>query len=343
MFSIINENGRANYGIIDKYPIDFNYQDYRLLDFFDREIEGFKKKWKFHKLNYLGLISDKYILGLAMTDLSYCYNCFVYLYDFKEGLLFDHKVYGMFKKQKQFDFPANPDKHSIAYSKGKNGIDINKNFLTSELFVNCNLGNRFSFAGQFYYDFNLNRPLRVLCPAGQNGWSFTEKASLIKPDFINVELDDKELKFDLSNTTLFYNWSAGYYKRETEWYWIGFSGYDKEENLSIGGNFAAFTNETYYSENVLWLDGERYRFGRVIFDYDPLNPMHEWKAFNENGIISLTFTPYDEMKEMKKTRFLKTFFRQFPGEFSGYFQKPKGEKVHFSGIKGFGETKRTRW
>ena len=43
MYKLIEKNNRVNYGCIDE-PIEWNYEEFKLLDFFNREIRGVKKK-----------------------------------------------------------------------------------------------------------------------------------------------------------------------------------------------------------------------------------------------------------------------------------------------------------
>ena len=63
MYKVIVENNRVNYGCIDE-PIEWNYDEFKLLDFFNKEIKGFKKKFAYHQFNYVGITAGKYIVGL---------------------------------------------------------------------------------------------------------------------------------------------------------------------------------------------------------------------------------------------------------------------------------------
>jgi len=61
MYKIIGENNRVNYGCIDE-PIEWNYEEFKLLVFFNKEIKGFKKKFAYHQFNYVGITAGKYIV-----------------------------------------------------------------------------------------------------------------------------------------------------------------------------------------------------------------------------------------------------------------------------------------
>ena len=54
MYKIIGENNKVNYGCIDE-PVEWNYEEFKLLDFFNKEITGIKKK--LHIINSTTLVS----------------------------------------------------------------------------------------------------------------------------------------------------------------------------------------------------------------------------------------------------------------------------------------------
>ena len=57
MNKIINENGQPNFGIFNELPLDFNYKDYEMLDFFDQKADWLTKQLKFHAFHYIGIIT----------------------------------------------------------------------------------------------------------------------------------------------------------------------------------------------------------------------------------------------------------------------------------------------
>ncbi len=88
MYKIIGKDNRVNYGCIDE-PIEWNYTDFKLLDFFNKEIKGFKKKFAYHQFNYVGITAGQYILGFATVDLGYLYNVFAFIYSKEQGTFFE--------------------------------------------------------------------------------------------------------------------------------------------------------------------------------------------------------------------------------------------------------------
>lgn len=100
---------------------------------------------------------------------------------------------------------------------------------------------------QFQADFALksHSPLRVLNPSEPTHWTFTEKCSPLIPSSLEISYQDKSLSFDRKKTTILYDWSGGYLRRETNWYWAAFGGI-LSNRTSIGANFAALVNETFF-------------------------------------------------------------------------------------------------
>ncbi len=188
-----------------------------------------------------------------------------------------------------------------------------------------------------------HQPLRVLNPNDPNRFTFTEKCSPLIAEKFEMSLDGEELSFDSKAVTAIYDWSGGYLRRETNWYWTAF-GSILPDGTSIGSNLAAFVNETYFSENAFWVNNKRTRVSRVIYDIDPLDPYKSWHVYDEAGTLDLTFTPEGERNDkINAGPLVKTIFRQFVGTFEGYFQPEEGNKVDFKDIKGFCEIHRAIW
>ncbi|EMO06326.1 hypothetical protein LEP1GSC116_0513, partial [Leptospira interrogans serovar Icterohaemorrhagiae str. Verdun HP] len=43
---VIGAENKVNYGVFDG-PVEFNYKEFQLLDFFGKEISGFRKRFAF--------------------------------------------------------------------------------------------------------------------------------------------------------------------------------------------------------------------------------------------------------------------------------------------------------
>jgi len=341
MYKIIGSNNKVNYGCIDE-PIEWNYEDFKLLNFFNKEIKGFKKKFAYHQFNYVGITAGEYIVGFATVDLGYLHNVFGFIYKSGQGILFesDDKTLGFSKKM---SFPRNPDNYLTTFKSGKTSLRVQKSHDQGILKIDCNFKDRLKFKGTFDFSIASHQPLRVLNPSVPTRFTYTEKCSPLTTNDFELSLDGTPLKFDLEKVAAIYDWSGGYLRRETNWYWTAF-GAILPNNINIGANFAAFTNETYFSENAFWINHQRTRVSRVIYDFDALEPYQDWHIYDEAGSVDLVFSPEGERDDkVNGGPFAKTIFRQFVGTFKGYFKPEKGDQVQFSDVKGFCEIHRAIW
>jgi hypothetical protein len=341
MYRLIGEKNRVNYGCIDE-PIDFNYRDFRLNGFFDKEIRGLRKRFALHAFNYLGIITDDFLVGMAAVNLGYMQIVFAYLYHYKNGKLFEFNR--MFPGNRSVDFPVNPDEYIINFSKRGSKLRITKSHAHKLLSIDADLGRRFSVTGTFPYGIASHTPLRVLNPTDPTRWTFTEKCAPIQPTTLSIRLDGAPLSLDLSRAALIYDWSGGYMRRDSNWYWAACAGVTKgRKPRRIGINLAALTNESYHSENAFWTDGKRTRISRSIFDFDPTDPLQPWYIHDDEGKADLVFSPLGVHTERINAFFVKSNFRQFIGTFSGTLRPSKGKAVTFDRIYGFTELHRSRW
>ncbi|MBU0927166.1 MAG: DUF2804 domain-containing protein [Spirochaetes bacterium] len=341
MRKIIGEGNRVNYGCIDE-PVEWNVSDFKLLDFFDREVTGLRKKLAYHKFNFMGINSGDYAIGFAVVDLGFLYDVFAYLYHRADGLAYSLDV-KLPKSTKAIAFPDDPDNHRISVSAPKCRVDIVKDQAARTLAVDCDFEGKLAFSGTFPYGIGPDGPLRVLNPSFPTRWTFTEKYAPLVPTRFELRRDGRPVPTEAGKTAAAYDWTGGYLRRETNWYWTSIAGI-LPGGETVGANFAAFVNETYYPENAFWAGGKRTRVPRVIYDFDPADPYSEWRVFDEDGLVDLRFRPYGERADRVNLMPLtKYVFRQFVGTFSGRLRDRAGNETAFESLPGFCETHRSVW
>ena len=341
MYKLIGENNRVNYGCIDE-PIKWNYKEFKLLNFFNKEVKGFKKRFAYHQFNYIGITAGKYIVGFATVDLGYLYNVFGFIYSEGEGILLesDDKCLGF---SKRVDFPRNPDNYFTTFKSGKTSVRVEKSHEKGMLNIDCNFKDRLKFKGSFAFSIESHQPLRVLNPSVPTRFTYTEKCSPLTTTDFELSLDGIPLEYETDKVVAIYDWSGGYLRRETNWYWTAF-GAILPDKMSIGANFAAFANETYFSENAFWINHKRTRITRVLYDFNEQEPYETWHIYDEAGSVDFIFTPEGERNDkVNAGPFVKTIFRQFVGSFDGFFKPQNSDKIAFQKVKGFCEIHRAIW
>ena len=341
MVKIIGDDNKVRYGVWDE-PLDYNYKDFALYDFFGREIKGLRKKFAQGAFNYVGVSTGEYLVGAAAVALGYMNMVFAYLFHYQRGLLYAYEA----KAPGNFclDFPFNPDGYDIRFSRGKNRMRLSKSHATGELVLEASLGGRLDVHLKAPYGLETHHPLRVLNPTEPTRWTFTEKCSPIVPRECEISLDGHAMPCDKSRTTLLYDWSGGYFRRETNWYWGAFSGLSAgRAPVLVGANFAALTNEAYFSENAFWINNQRTRVTRCIFDFDQKNLFKPWRLWDEAKTIDLVFAPAARRGENINALVLKSSFHQFFGRFSGVLRPPDGKPARLENLWGLGEFHRSVW
>ncbi len=341
MIKIIGDENKVHYGVLDD-AIEWNYEDFKLYSPFGKELKGLRKKWRYHQFNYIGFLSDDFFIGLAAVDLGYGKNFFAFHYDIhtKQKYYFEKRF--LIKKNK-LTFDRNPEEGMIEYKDRNSELLILKSHQKEELEIHCNFESKLIINAVFPYSLK-DSPLRVLNPVTPTAWMFTEKYASLQPSEIDICLNGKMLPVSKRKVSCIYDWSGGYPKRETDWFWSCFGGYN-ESGIPIGVNFATLVNESFYPENAVWIDKKRKRVSRIIFDFDANDPFKPWSIYDEGKEeVDLTFVPCGEHQEQFSAKPLTAiFFRQLIGHYSGNLTDSSGKKVDIGKIAGFAEIHNSVW
>lgn len=351
MYKIIGKNNTVRYGCIDE-EVDWNVQDFKLYDFFDKEVRGIRKKLTYHKFNFIGINSGPYVLGFAVVDLGAIRDVFAYLFSKDKGLVYTYDKKMPFVS-KRLVFPDGPDAHRIEFTNANSSLVIDKSHAKEYLLVDCNFDNKLVFKADFIYGLKQCKPLRVLNPSLPTHWTFTEKFAPLQARSFSLSFDGSSVPVDPETTCAVYDWSGGFLRRETNWFWASIAGINSD-GRRIGANFAALVNETYYPENAFWLDGKRTIVPRIRFDFDNGDLYKPWHIYDgslmpetlKSGepLVDLVFTPYGERSEkVRAMPVSKLYFRQFIGSFSGSFLASDGTRYQVKDLSGFCEIHRSVW
>ena len=116
---IIGKNGLP---VCKRYtgPVEYNYRDFDLRDFFGKKLTGLKKRNAYHQFFFVGLFHEKHTIGLGLVDLSYIRNIFIFLHDSETGTYYEFNKKILSGKPWRFD--RNPDSFRFDYS--SRGISI---------------------------------------------------------------------------------------------------------------------------------------------------------------------------------------------------------------------------
>ena len=332
MDTLINPDGQVNLGVLTKSPIEVNHLDFDLRNNMDNAIKGFRKKMRFNQFQFIGLTGDDLIFGVAIVNLKWVSKCFLYLYQPSTQTFKEYSWLKPFALSTQTD--TRPNNGHWSFKSGQNYIEIRSEKNQRHLKVTC--GNDLNL------DVSINEtqsPLDVCCRAGYNGWVYTQKNTAL-PFTGTVQWQGQQINSqDLLASV---DWSCGYMRRETFWLWSSLSHKTKDGD-TVGFNLAAGVNETSYTENALWVNGEMIKLDRAEFIFNRNNRMASWHIKTSDDHIDLTFTPAGERKEKINAGFMASNFTQVFGRFNGHIKTQDGRVINIENANGFCEDHYAKW
>jgi hypothetical protein len=338
MDRLIQANGQPYYGIFPAAPVLINYRDFDFRSPMGRKLGVFAKWRRFHQFQYFGLISDELIGGCALANLSLLGVGFVYLFHPASGQMIERQ----FKLPLAFGsrFSQTPDQGVCELRSGGNLLRLENSAMPKEkrLLVELDDGTRieacFSEAQPAF------QPMCINTQAGANGWVYAQKVAGVR---CTGQVRSALGNFDLAQIDAFahHDWSAGYMRPETHWNWACLSAQVGE--LRVGLNLSSGVNETSFTENCFWLDGELLKVDTVRFAFDRGQPLQPWMIHSHDGQVALRFEGRGLHKERLNMGLLASNFKQVFGQFSGVLRPFGRPEVRIDNLWGFVEDQYVKW
>ncbi len=331
---LINPDGLPAFGIFSQAINEINFKDYQYLSPFGKKKNSISKHFAYNQFEYVGGVSDKIIFGVAIADLKFLTNAFFYIYLPETGKFFHKSFKAPFSIGSKFS--NFPETGVVSFSQGKNKIEMaplnGRRKLTLELASGETVEAEFLEEGI--------EPLRICTQAGVNGWVYVRKTAG-SPVIGKIDCDLG--KFDLEKLGVYghNDYSVGFMRRETFWNWASFTG--KIEKGVIGINLSCGVNETSFSENSLWLNGERFQMPLVSFQYDKRDLKKDWKIVSSDGVIDLVFKPEGNYRENINAFIVASNFNQLYGKYFGKIQISPTKSIKINGMYGYAEDHYAKW
>lgn len=330
---LIDAKGHITPGVLSQPVDEINYLDYDLRTVMDRPRSKLARRWRFNQFQFVSATGHGWVFGMALVDLKLLGSGFFYLYDFASGHMFEHSFMAPLALGTRIE--PYPEHGSASFSKGPVSMEI----------LPFEGGRAISVTapGGIHVELTLrgdNDPLRLVCPAGYNGWVFTRKSAGL-PVEGEIRWGNSIWRCDDTARGAI-DWSCGFMRRETAWNWASLAG-QLPGGRSIGLNLAAGVNETGMTENALWLDGQCQKLGAARFCFNRYDAGSDWQVNTEDGRVDLHFVPAAARKEKLNAGILASNFRQYVGTFNGTVTDAGGKKIAVEGLKGLMEDHFARW
>jgi len=331
MNRLIDDQGHAKFGIF-KTPVDeINYRDYRMTTPMGSGVSSFFKKLLFNQFVFFGLTGPDVIIGIAVVDLKYLSNGFLYIYDRESGDISEANKTIVPVSRKIFISPT-PDHVSCGFSFGNLSISMEGTKISAkskEIEVNLT------------FDRSRTAPLRICTKAGYRGWVYTEKSSPIN---VTGEIIFKDRRIEISSPSYMglMDWTAGYMRRQTFWNWAATAA-TLADGRSFGMNLSCGVNETSFTENAFWIDGQMTKVDTVAFEFNSENFYDQWQIKSLDEKIDLVFAGRQHREENINAGVVATKFTQLMGLFNGHLKTDTGEVVEIKDCPGWAEDHYAKW
>ncbi|QSP96263.1 DUF2804 domain-containing protein [Marinobacter salinisoli] len=330
---LVDESGRIAPGLCDGVVDEINYQAFDLRNAMDKPRSRLARRWRFNQFQFVSAMAPDWVFGMAIVDLKLVANGFFYLYDFASGTLHEQSFLAPLARGARIE--PRPEQGASVFAKGDAVLSILPGGEGRSVRVKA--------PGDIRVDLTLHNdddPLRLVSPAGYNGWVFTRKSAGL-PVTGQVRWGQEVWRCD-EGTRGSIDWSCGFMRRETAWNWACMAG-QLPDGRSLGLNLAAGVNETGVTENALWLDGRCLKLGIARFDFDRQQPGKQWRVTTDDGRVDLMFEPAGVRQERLNVFVLASNFRQFIGTFSGFITHEGGERLAIASMRGLMEDHYARW
>jgi hypothetical protein len=334
---LIDEDGQPSFGLFPDGINNINHMDYDLRNAMDSKLGYLSKQFKFNQFQFVGISSPELIVGIAIVDLKFASNCFVYAYEPNTNSFEEFSFIQPFAINTHIGLQ--PNNSDASFQKGVNNVSISATAIPRLRKVSVSLKSGFKVDAVIDESIDFN-PLAVCTRAGYTGWVYTQKSTALVCKG-NVEWGGRKYDIKSIGALASVDWSAGYMRRETSWNWASLS-CTLPDDRRLGFNLAAGVNETSYTENGLWLDGKLYKIDMVDFKFNRFNSKQAWILRSNDDVINLRFEPAGHRKEKINLIFAASNFTQHFGRFYGEINV-SGELINLEGAWGFAEDHYAKW
>lgn len=329
MDKLVDAQGYLRYGLYDEPVENVNFQDYPLETPMGFKVPKGLKGFMANQFHFFGVLGQDIMVGMAVVDLKYLTNGFLYVYDRKTRKLAEARKISL-PSSKVFikTTPATPES---VFSSRRLKIEILHDKVKAS-------------AGDVRVDVTMRpsaSPLRLCSRAGYRGWVYTEKTVPIDLSG-QVCYGGRTVEVGSPGYRGLMDWTAGYMRRHTFWNWAAAAS-TLPDGRSFGLNLSCGVNETSFTENAFWVDGVRTKVDTVNFVFQSRNLYEPWHVASYDQNVDLAFYPEAHREESVNALLVKSKFKQFMGTFVGRLRTDSGETIKIEACPGWAEDHYAKW
>ena len=334
---LLNPDGSlAQVGWARQQNLDCNLEDAHFYAL--RGLQRFRvKRW-----DYYAVFTPQHFFSATIADLGYAGNVFVYTLDFKTNELHEEGLVVPFGKGMQL--PRNSYEGITSFGNDKATLKFWVE--GSRRYVQVDWG-AFQGGKGISVDLVLQEPrsdesMNIVIPIGKQRFYYNRKINCM-PVSGNLHYGDITEKLDPKTSIGSLDWGRGVWEYSSFWNWASASGFMPNGDtigLNLGCGFGDISKAT---ENAVILNGKIHKLDQVPFVYDSSDYMQPWIFKDNEGRLSLTFTPFKERIATTKLVIIDSEVHQMFGNYNGFFITDEGKKVAIKDLVGFAEEHHARW
>jgi hypothetical protein len=302
-----------------------------------KPVPRWRRRLHYKQFQYFGVISDDILIGCALADTALLGLAFVYVFDVRQQQLREYTWRSPLARA--MTLSDSPTEGESRFSRP--GIDIRLGYRRDQgvLVKTLDIASRHIEVSAEMREDGFT-PMSLCTRAGVNGWVYANKVAG-QPVTGRLRVDDRQLDLAALDACGHHDFSAGFMRRETFWNWACFSG--RQQGQRVGINLSCGVNETTYTENCLWIDGQLIKVDTVRFDYDADDLMQPWRVTSLDGQVELSFLPQGNHREAMNLGLFASNFNQLFGQFSGVLRPTGRPAIEIRQLNGFVEEQYAKW
>ncbi len=314
------QNGQPRYGRFQSAPSIINVEDFKLRSPFERSISGLRASLKrqlgFKSFQFISINNQEVMIGLAIVDLGWVGNGFFYICDkndSKQSQVQEISFLQPFAAQTKVGLPASLSQSS--FQKGQFKIEIK--LANQQRVVKVTQAKQSLL--EAVIETAAAEPLALCSPTGATGWTYTQKqtAQTVRGHYLHhgvqVEISPEQGFLAASDD------SCGFMSHKTAWHWLSLSA-TLVSGQCVGLNFAMGVNQSFGSENALWVDHQIFEIPPVMFEHlgsDSVGSESTWRVYSADSSVSLTVKTGWCRQESLNLGVVASHFNQWVSEITG--------------------------
>jgi hypothetical protein len=339
MEPLIDAEGKVRVGIF-RAPVEVvNHRDFVLTDPFGRRVGTLRRRFAFNQFQFLGAVCEELVFGCAIADVKYAGTVFVYAYEPAARRLRQHSFHRPLALGIQCD--TLPETGRATFRAGANSVEMQAERTPRQRHLRVRLGDGLSIDATFSEEDPALQPMCICTPVAGTGWVYARKTAGHRVSG-TVRLPERIVDLAAINARGHHDWSAGYMRRQTFWNWGCLAG-QLSDGRGVGLNVSCGVNETSFTENCFWLDGELHKLDTVHFDYNRSRVLEPWHLTSFDGRLDLTFRPEAEHAERLNAWIVASNFHQVIGRYDGSLATAAGERLRIENLLGYAEHHYAKW